>query len=214
MSIQLDEHQLKAVKHFEGPALVVAGPGSGKTTVITERILHLIRKHNVDPESILAIAFTNSAADELRNKVNDRLLDNKKPKICTIHVFGKDLITDNPIEAEYKEAPNNVWDANQMGQIIKKEQKLLTQATNSVPVAIYKMEGVRTGQCYIGQTTRPESREQEHRTYSSNRRLREALQLGDEQFRFEVIGPPIMGRDADFEERTEIKNHKMRAAVI
>ena len=65
MTLKLDENQQKAVEHFEGPALVVAGPGSGKTTVIKERILHLIREHNVDPEHILAIAFTNAAADEM-----------------------------------------------------------------------------------------------------------------------------------------------------
>lgn len=60
METKLDPDQRKAVKHFKGPAFVVAGPGSGKTTVIKGRILHLIREHKVEPENILAIAFTNA----------------------------------------------------------------------------------------------------------------------------------------------------------
>ena len=54
-SIELDANQMKAVEHLEGPALVIAGPGSGKTTVIKERILNLIQKHNVDPETHLLL---------------------------------------------------------------------------------------------------------------------------------------------------------------
>ena len=86
MEVKLDEHQLdegqmKAVKHFEGPALVVAGPGSGKTNVIKDRILNLIREHNVDPERILAIAFTNAAAEEMDERLkNEPLLNHSKPR--------------------------------------------------------------------------------------------------------------------------------------
>ncbi|MYG00483.1 AAA family ATPase, partial [Candidatus Poribacteria bacterium] len=53
----LDKNQIKAINHFTGPAIVVAGPGSGKTTVVTERILNLIQSHNIPPKNILAIAF-------------------------------------------------------------------------------------------------------------------------------------------------------------
>ena len=215
MEVYLDEHQLKAVKHFEGPALVVAGPGSGKTTVIKERILNLIREHNVDPEKILAIAFTNAAAEEMKERLrNAPLLKQSVPKICTLHVFGKDLIIDHHEEAGFKKAPNNVWDADRIGQIINQEKYRLKKATNTARVAIYKFEGMATGRCYIGQTIRkPKLREQEHRTYSSNRRLREALQRGDEEFKFEVIRTPI-GINADYEETKEIYNHRNRAAVI
>ena len=74
-----------------------------------------------------------------------------------------------------------------MRQIIEKEKKLLDTETGTADVAIYKIEGMRTSRRYIGQTTDPERREWEHRTHSSNRGLREALEKGDEQFDFDVI---------------------------
>ena len=187
MTLKLDENQQKAVEHFQGPALVVAGPGSGKTTVIKERILHLIREHNVDPEHILAIAFTNAAADEMTDRLlKEPALNHGEPKICTLHVFGKDLVTKHYDLLGFSKEPN-IWDEKKIGRVINQEKRLLDRETRTADVAIYKFEGVKTGRCYIGQTTDPERREREHRTYSSNRGLRDALQKGEEHFDFDVI---------------------------
>ena len=65
----LNPDQLYAVVHAGGPLLVIAGAGSGKTRVLTNRIAHLIGHHQVHPMRILAITFTNKAADEMKRRV-------------------------------------------------------------------------------------------------------------------------------------------------
>lgn len=60
--------QIEAIAHKDGPCMVLAGPGSGKTTVITNRILHLIKQHKVKPEEILVITFSKAASKEMRER--------------------------------------------------------------------------------------------------------------------------------------------------
>lgn len=62
------ESQLQAIRHVQGPMMVLAGPGSGKTTVITHRVKALIQEQGVDPGSILVITFTRAAAEEMRQR--------------------------------------------------------------------------------------------------------------------------------------------------
>lgn len=82
---ELNERQLEAVRHFEGPILVLAGAGSGKTRLITYRIAHLIDVYKVNPSNILAMTFTNKAAEEMRLRVSRLLNMDLKVFISTFH---------------------------------------------------------------------------------------------------------------------------------
>jgi DNA helicase II / ATP-dependent DNA helicase PcrA len=94
----LNEGQRNAVSTIGGPVLVVAGPGSGKTRVLTNRIAHLIQDHVVSPNRILAVTFTNKAAREMKDRV-ERLVGSGGTEgltMGTFHSLGVRLLRQNP----------------------------------------------------------------------------------------------------------------------
>lgn len=119
----LNPEQREAVEHFEGPSLVLAGAGSGKTRVLTTRVCHLIMEHGVPPDRILAVTFTNKAAGEMRERVT-AMLEGEPRGIWmgTFHAIGVRLLR--------RHAPEVGWtrgfairDAEQALREVKRAQK-------------------------------------------------------------------------------------------
>src|SRR5438034_8298037 len=95
----LTKAQNEAVTHEAGPLLIVAGAGTGKTTVITRRIAHLIAQRRARPEEILALTFTDKAAAEMEERV-DQLVPYgyADVEIATFHAFGDGLLRGHSLE--------------------------------------------------------------------------------------------------------------------
>ena len=219
--MRLDRNQKKAVNHVAGPAIVIAGPGSGKTTVVTARILNLIQTHNILPSHILAIAFNRKAVEEMETRIlkelglsqfADKIETDKKPEIRTLHAFGKDLITENYERAGFNQVPE-IW-TGKIDEIIAEEQQRIEREASTTSVALYKIESKKTGKCYIGQTTQPDRRRKEHFDHSSNDRLRQAIRSeGKTQFSFEVL-EWVPGREANRREAHWIAFYRDRGGVF
>ncbi len=100
---QLNEPQRQAVQHLEGPLLILAGAGSGKTRVITFRLAHLLLHKNVPPQNLLAVTFTNKAANEMRERL--RALAGtaaQKVVISTFHALGVRMLREQAEAAGYR----------------------------------------------------------------------------------------------------------------
>lgn len=95
---KLNDEQIEPVKQTEGAVLVFAGAGSGKTRVLTSRIAYLLSVKKVPPEAVLAITFTNKAADEMKERV-EKFADARNMWICTIHSMCVRILRMFPEEA-------------------------------------------------------------------------------------------------------------------
>jgi DNA helicase II / ATP-dependent DNA helicase PcrA len=141
----LTEPQRQAATHVDGPLLIIAGAGSGKTRVITRRVAHLIRS-GVKPSSILAITFTNKAAGEMKHRIATttgwRLfdvgrLDQKAPTICTFHSLCLRILR------HYASAVGlannfNVYDSSDQSKLMKDAIKTLQlNTTNFAPATVH-----------------------------------------------------------------------------
>ena len=92
----LNDRQKEAVLYNEGPLLIIAGAGAGKTKTLTTKIAYLIEEKNVSPYNILAITFTNKAAKEMKDRIYSLIGEEaKKLQVSTFHSFGLKLIREN-----------------------------------------------------------------------------------------------------------------------
>src|SRR5690349_15577555 len=116
----LNPQQRAAVDYCDGPLLVLAGAGSGKTRVITEKIAHLIARKHVSPHKIAAITFTNKAAREMRERVT-RLVKGDAAQeltVCTFHALGLKFLQIEHAKLGFKRG-FSILDADDSGAIVK-----------------------------------------------------------------------------------------------
>jgi len=116
----LNPAQRAAVEYCDGPLLVLAGAGSGKTRVITEKIAHLVRAKHLAPKKIAAITFTNKAAREMRERVGSLVSAEAAGEllVCTFHALGLKFLQIEHERAGLKRG-FSVLDADDTGAIIK-----------------------------------------------------------------------------------------------
>ena len=114
---ELNELQREAVEHINGPCLVIAGAGSGKTKVLTTRIANLINE-GVPSYHILAITFTNKAAKEMKERIG-KIVDNCESFVGTFHSFGMRIIRENVLKLGM-ERNFTILDSDDVLSLIKK----------------------------------------------------------------------------------------------
>ena len=118
--LNLNEKQQEAVLHLDGPLLIVAGAGSGKTKVLTSRIAHIIRTHKAFSSQILAVTFTNKAAKEMQNRVSKLLKKEATglPWLGTFHSISAKILRKHA-EAVGLKSNFTIIDQDDQGRLIK-----------------------------------------------------------------------------------------------
>lgn len=142
---RLNPQQIEAITHFGSPLLIIAGAGSGKTTVLTQKIAYLIQELGVTPQSILAITFTNKAAKEMKERVFKAIpAGSPMPFLGTFHAFCVDILRR---DYHYLGRPNSfvICDQADQNQIIKSILKAMNLAeTRYNPSAVlYKIQELK-----------------------------------------------------------------------
>ncbi|MCI6151840.1 MAG: UvrD-helicase domain-containing protein [Fusobacterium perfoetens] len=155
----LNEQQKKAGEKIEGPVLILAGAGSGKTRTITYRIAHMILEKGISPYSILAVTFTNKAAKEMKERVENLIgEDGKKIMLSTFHSFGLKLLRIYGNKIGYN--PNfTIYDVDDQKKVIKSilktlvvEDKDLTEGKIASIISRLKEDG-KTPDDYLKENT-------------------------------------------------------------
>ncbi len=143
--MKLNENQKTAVEHLEGPMLVIAGPGSGKTTIIVQRTYNLISKYGVNPDNILVITFTKAAAKNMKERYLS-LSDDLGSGItfCTLHsLFFRILRTFSNFTADNLISETLQFEC--IDNIIKKFKLEIDNKNDFIKQALLFISGIKTG---------------------------------------------------------------------
>lgn len=120
----LNEEQIKAVESTDGPMIILAGAGSGKTRVLTYKVIYLIQEKNIQPENILMVTFTNKAAQEMKERVAKKMGTRTSVTISTFHSLCAKILR---IDGKNIGIPTNflIYDDTDQIDAVKESFKLL-----------------------------------------------------------------------------------------
>ena len=132
----LNEMQRIAAEKVDGPSLILAGAGSGKTRTITYKIAYMIKEKNISPNNIVALTFTNKAANEMKERILSLVgVEAKSMVISTFHSFSVMLLRNygNRIGIDYN---FNIYDVDDSKSLIKKIIKNYDNTISFTPAQI------------------------------------------------------------------------------
>jgi len=135
--LELNKQQQAAVQHFRGPALVIAGPGTGKTRVLIRRIAFLINERHVAPQNILAVTFTNKAAAEISRRLKKRLPEKAGKQnvfVTTFHALGLHILQ------QQNEANFAIIDEHERKSILQTHLRLSAAQAKKISRAITQIK--------------------------------------------------------------------------
>ncbi|MBS3903384.1 MAG: UvrD-helicase domain-containing protein [Anaplasmataceae bacterium] len=130
----LNEAQRRAIKTIKGRVLILAGAGSGKTSVLTYRIAHLVKDHNISPSNILGLTFTNKAAEEMRQRVANMLDPSiaKQLTLCTFHSFCMQILRQEIYRLGYT-TNFTLYDEKDIKRLLSQMARLTLEHEGEIP---------------------------------------------------------------------------------
>jgi len=179
----LNQNQLKAAKHINGPALVLAGAGSGKTRILTLRILNLVKSNLADSNQILALTFTNKAANEIRERLSTMLGGEANfPWMGTFHSISYKILRffADELHPTYKKG-FTIYDSSDQTRVIKDVVKSLDFDLDQYPPALIKtiIDNLKNSSPYSEWVIEDKNRKSIIETYQARLKENNAMDFGD-----------------------------------
>ena len=123
----LNTNQKRAVEYLDGPLLVLAGPGTGKTQLLSEKVAYILKNTDTNPENILCMTFTETGASNMRERLKTIIgKDGMKVNIGTYHAFGSEILAQyKNYSEEYERVLDSAIDEVTQYKIVKSLQEAL-----------------------------------------------------------------------------------------
>ena len=135
----LNDSQKEAGKTIDGPLLILAGAGSGKTRTVTYRIAHMVKEKGISPYQILAVTFTNKAAKEMRERVHNLIgVEAEKIVVSTFHSFGMKFLRMYASALGY-DSNFNIYDTDDQSRVVRNIQKELGVKSDESPKRVVSL---------------------------------------------------------------------------